>query len=221
MGWINEIKNIPVQYLEKRYSQNGEEHVVNYILNNIPIKHKFLVDLGANDGFWLSNTRLLVDEGWSSLLVDNQDKPDIVKWFITKDNIISLFEMYKVPLDFDFLNIDLDGNDYWILDKILEKYKPALILSEFNAEHPAQDSKTIEYDDNFSFDNYSDWYGYTFRAGIKLAKKHGYRIIHMQSDLNLYYLREDLIPKNVDITINFKQRRWWGGVNPNAKWVNI
>jgi hypothetical protein len=138
--------------------------------------------------------------------------------FITKENIINILEVNNVPKEFDLLSIDIDGNDYWILREVLGSYSPRVIISEFNSEHPLQESKTIEYDPDFRFDNFSDYYGYTFGAGEKLAKEFGYTIIFQKSNLNLFYLRNDLVNETPD----FKKEmyRHWGG-KTNKKWVEV
>ena len=215
MGWIKDICKVK---LWKKYSQNSEEAYLEFILKNIGVTNKHFVDLGAWDGVHLSNTKFLSEQGWSGLLVDGKDFDGVVKSFITKENILRTLKEHNTPEEFDLLSIDLDGNDWWILDKLLSEYKPRLIISEFNAEHPLHESKTIEYNPNFCFDNFSDYYGYTYGAGEKLAQKHGYTIIFQNSDLNLYYLRNDLVNETPEFTK--KVHRWWGGVT-DKKWVEV
>lgn len=218
MGWIKEIKRVNRW---RNYSQFGEESYLDYIFKNIGTTNKYFVDLGAWDGEHLSNTKFFALKGWRGLLVDGKDFPGVYRSFITKENILETLQVNKVPAEFDLLSLDIDGNDYWILDEVLGKHKPRVIISEYNAEHPVNESKTIAYDPSFAFDNYSDYYGYTYAAGKKLAEKHGYTIIWQNSHLNLFYLRNDLVTEQPEYTI--EQYRWWGGVNPNLcdKWVTI
>lgn len=215
MGWIKEIKN---QRQRIKYSQNGEEYILEYILNHIGTTNKFLVDLGAWDGFHLSNTCLFMERGWEGLLVDGKDFPNIYRSFITQENIINTFEKHEVPKEFDLLSIDIDGNDYWVLKKVLENYKPRLIISEFNSEHPLEESKTIKYDPSFTFDNFSDYYGYTYAAGLKLAKDFGYTVIYQNSNTNMYYLRNDLVTEEPDFKTEV--HRHWNGISLK-EWINI
>lgn len=215
MGWIKEIKNQPQQI---KYSQNGEEYRLEYIFNHIGETNRFFVDLGAWDGIHLSNTKIFEEKGWKGLLVDGKQFDGVFKSFITKENIVNTLRAHNVPTDFDLLSIDLDGNDYWILRHILYVYRPRVIVSEFNSEHPLHESKTIEYDPDFCFDGASDYYGYTFAAGQKLAKEFGYTIIYQQSNLNLFYLRNDLVTETPDFEV--QQYRHWGGES-NKKWIEI
>lgn len=207
MGWIKNINNVRQKI---KYSQNGEEYFLKYIFDNIGTVNKYLVDLGAWDGTHLSNTKIFMEAGWSGLLVDGKDFPGVYKSFITKDNILETFDNNLVPYEFDLLSIDLDGNDYWILREVLSKYSPRVIVSEFNSEHPLTECKSIEYDPEFVFKP-SDYYGYTYGAGVKLAKEFGYTIIFQNSNLNLYYLRNDLV--NEDPSFHIEMYRHWNIVD--------
>lgn len=215
MGWI---KDIAKQQQKIVYSQNGEEYRLEYIFDNIKPTNKVFVDLGAWDGIHLSNTKLFSDAGWKGLLVDGKDYPNVFKSFITKENIIETLKLHNIPTEFDLLSIDIDGNDYWVLREVLSHYKPRVIVSEFNSEHPLEQSKTIEYNPDFCFDNFSDYYGYTYGAGEKLAKEFGYTIIYQQSNMNLFYLRNDLVNEVPE----FKKEmfRHWNKVS-DKKWVEI
>lgn len=215
MGWI---KNISKQPQKIGYCQNGESNLLKYIFDNIGTTNKYFVDIGAWDGTHLSNTRLFRELGWLGLLVDGKKFEGVYNSFITKENILETLKVLNTPVEFDLLAIDIDGNDYWILHEILTKHKPRVIVSEFNSEHPLEQSKTIEYDPAFTFDNYTDYYGYTYGAGVKLAEKFGYTIIYQQSNMNLFYLRNDLVTE----TPEFKKEvfRHWNGVS-DKKWIEI
>ncbi len=208
MGWLREIKN---QKQRKGYCQNGESGILKYIIDHIGTKSKFLVDLGAWDGKHLSNTRLFIEEGWKGLLVDAKEFKGVYQSFMTVENIIETFEKHNVPKEFDLLSVDIDGNDYWILKKVLEHYSPRLIISEFNSEHPLEQSKTIKYDPKFCFDNFSDYYGYTYGAGLKLAKEFGYTVIYQNTNQNMYYLRNDLVEEEPDFKV--EMYRHWNGLS--------
>ena len=59
-----------------------------------------------------------------------------LEW-INSQNIMSLFEKYEVPKDFDFLSIDIDSDDVYVFDAIdFEKYKPSVVIGEYNPGIP-------------------------------------------------------------------------------------
>jgi len=218
--WINEIE----KYRFRKFSQYGEEGYLKFILSNIGTTNKFLVDIGANNGTYLSNTKIFRTEGWQSALIDGQEFRGVHQHYVTVENVNRLLRQYGTPEEFDLLSIDIDGNDYWILQQILTAFRPRLIISEYNSEFT--DSRTIEYDPEFYF-KATDYYGYTFEAGLKLADKFGYRVIFQNANLNMYYLRKDLLDDpDMKIDVPYPQKDWWrlnndGQSDNRLKWVMI
>jgi hypothetical protein len=137
------------------YSQTGEDGVIEKILQILPEKDKWCVEFGAWDGVLFSNTRNLIENAdYSAVLIEGSN----VKWselqknYSCKTNVITLntlvgFSEYDnldvilsdtpIPFDFDFLSIDVDGNDYHIW-KAISKYRPKVICIEFNPTIPTQ-----------------------------------------------------------------------------------
>jgi len=223
MSWINEIGN----HFSKKYSQYGEEGYLRFIFKNIGTTNKFLVDIGANNGTYLSNTKQFRNEGWQGILIDGQSFPGVYRHYVSAENINGLLRKYGCPKEPDLLSIDIDGQDYWVLRVILSEYKPRVIISEYNAEF--DDSRAIEYNPNFQF-RATDYYGYTFKAGLKLAKEFGYRVIFQNTNINMYYLRNDLLEDpEMQINIPHPLTEWWrlnvgkyqGKNDDRLKWVMI
>ena len=194
-NWIKELYNI-----EKwnKYSQGGEEAYIDYILKELPTEN-FIVEIGAGDGFHLSNTRYFIENGYNAILIDadNQGNEEVKQHRIIKENVNAILSTYNCPTKFDFLSIDTDGNDFWILDELLTKYSPSLIVAEFNASIEKDKSVSIKYDSNFSWQG-DDYYGFSFEAGKKLAEKHGYTIVFLNNNMNIFLLKNEFI-EGVDI----------------------
>ena len=186
---------------ENIYSQYGTECIIKNIFEKIGLVHKSLVDLGAGDGMYLSNTRIFVESGWNACLIDGNGTGEngVKKAFITRENILSLIE--GTPNEFDLLSIDLDGNDIYILEEILTHYSPRLIVSEVNGSINPEKSLTIPYNAAHEWEN-DNHYGYSLAARHKLAQKFGYTIICNHLNLNLFYLRNDIL---FGRHLNFKQ----------------
>jgi hypothetical protein len=50
---------------------------------------------------------------------------------ITPTNVISIFEKYHIPKQFDLLSIDIDFGDFWVMHKLLsDGYRPRVIIVE-------------------------------------------------------------------------------------------
>jgi len=223
--WIKQLPSVQLantQVTKGIYSQFGEEPLWDFIFANIGVTNKFLVDFGAGGlGCAMSNSRSLIERGWSGLRMDGEPDPDtdIKKEFITKENIIKLFKKHKVPTEFDFLSIDVDGNDYWILDALLEKYAPRLICAEFNGTIKSGISKVIKYNPNHTWQN-NDYYGFSFDAGVKLGHKHNYTVIHQVNSTNIYFIRKDLVNWADDFGVSYIPNQYHANF-PNGEWVNI
>jgi hypothetical protein len=73
-----EVKQAPPSptgdYLSNVYSQNGEDGLLEEVFRRIGTTNKQCFECGAADGKWFSNTRKLIDEGWSALLIEEDPK---------------------------------------------------------------------------------------------------------------------------------------------------
>ena len=197
--WIKQIPNIKLSDIgsSEIFSQFGEESIFDFIFDNIGTTNKYLVDFGAGGlGCSMSNSRYLINKGWSGLRMDGEPDPDtdIKKEFITKENIVELFKKYDVPFEFDLLSIDIDGNDYWVLEKILEKYCPRVIVAEFNGTINQGVSLAMKYNPTHIW-KADDYYGFSFEAGKKLGHKFDYTVVFQLNSTNMYFVRKDLKQK--------------------------
>jgi hypothetical protein len=217
--WIAEIGNHRFQ----KYSQTGEEGYIKFILDNIGYGNNYLVDIGAWDGFHLSNTRYFIEEhGFKKLLIDgnNHGNQEVKEEWVTAENACSILKKYRCPKEFTLLNYDTDGNDFDIIHAICQNYKPMLIVCEVNGTIPEGISKKIAYNPNHTW-NSNDYYGFSFSAGLKLAEMLGYRIVFQNDALNLYMVRKDLLAEpNMKIALNFQHCQYHPH-NPHGQWVEV
>jgi len=218
--WVYKIGSCPKI---KKYSQSGEEGYLKYILDNIDCESKFIVDIGAWDGEYLSNTKFFTDYlGYESLLIDgdNRGNIEVKKEWITKNNVCDILKKYNCPTEYALLSYDTDGNDFWILNEILIEYRPAVVICEINGTIPAGISKTIQYNPNHIWNN-DDYYGFSFHAGIKLAELNGYKAVFQNDSLNLYLVaKEKLADPNIIIDIPFSSVQYHPH-NNTGTWINI
>ena len=167
------------------YSQNGEAKYIAHAFNSLGIAKGHAVDLGAGDGRHLSNTRNLIENGWTADLYDGDPRgaEDVQKVWIDTDTVLSL-----VPDRFQFLNLDLDGNDYWILKTILEAgRRPDLIVCEINPIHRVNDAMVMPYNPAHQWDG-TVYYGMSITAADELTRRHGYYRWHLHAGINAFYV---------------------------------
>jgi hypothetical protein len=67
---------------------------------------------------------------------------------LSSANIVSLFEKYKVPLEADYVSIDIDSTDLWVFRAILasKKFRPRVFSVEYNANLAIGDFRTFPDD---------------------------------------------------------------------------
>lgn len=196
-NWINELKTIPVW---SKFSQCNEECYLDHILKNVEHK-KTIVELGAGDGYALSNTRYFINDcDYESLLIDGDGRGnmEIKEHFIKRENIIEILNFYGTPKIFGLLCIDLDGNDIYVLEEMLSVFSPTVIVAEFNGKFSPHESVAIQYDENHTWQD-DDYYGFSFAAGVKMGKKFGYTCIFQNDNMNMYFVKNEALAKSLNI----------------------
>lgn len=166
------------------YSGKGQDSFIKHIFDTIGTTNMFCVEFGGTDGHAASNTLYLNQTGWSRILFERNNQNPSINLFnenLTKENICSIFKKYNIPKIFDFLSVDVDGNDYWLLSALLEEFCPIVIMTEINSRFDIHESVIMKYDKDYSWDGHS-WYGASAYAFYLLGKKHNYSLVHTYKD---------------------------------------
>ena len=185
------------------YSQTGEDGIIQKILETLPETDKWCVEFGAWDGQHLSNTRHLIENfDYAAVLIEgNRTRFEALQayyantdrivplnqlvGFEQKENLDHILKKTPIPIDFDFLSIDIDGNDYHVWQAIAA-YKPKLICIEFNP--------TIPTEINFVQPaNVSINQGSSLSAFVELGKMKGYELISVLP-YNAFFIRSEYYP---------------------------
>lgn len=174
-----------MEAVEKRvYSATGQDGITEHILDKIGFTNKLCVEFGAESGIQC-NTRYIIEKyNMTNIWMDcHYELPDknLYREFVTQENIVSLFQKYKIPSSFDVLAVDIDGNDWYVLHQILmASYKPRVIICEYNGIHGPTEDKIVVYDPNFRHDG-SDYFGTSLLSLQKLMNHFGYALIATDS----------------------------------------
>ena len=186
-----ESDGLPVLFEKKKYSQNGEDGIIESIFKHIGTKNKMFVEIGVGDGTE-NNTRNLAEQGWKGRwlsLPPVKHIPSGVEFVVAKvtaENVNSLFG--NLPKDLDLLSIDIDGNDYWVW-KALETVSPRVMVMEYNAFLPPPIARTIRYDPDFNW-AFTDYFGASLCALDKLARSKGYSLLCCDSrGVNAFFVK--------------------------------
>lgn len=168
-------------------------------------KKKF-IEFGIGTGLE-NNTYALLFEDWSGLWIDASKKSiqainsnlsaiidngnlKVVEAFITKDNINNLISNNIDIVEIDLLSVDIDGNDYHILNAIT-CIKPRVIVIEYNAKFTPPISFCMDYDELHTWKG-DDCFG----VSLKFLENnlHGYCLVGCNLiGVNAFFVREDLV----------------------------
>lgn len=232
-NFINYIKNRKLDSLEEAefqvFSQFGEDGIIQWLIHNVVIQNKTFVEFGVED-YTEANTRfLLMNNNWSGLVMDGSEENinQLAKWnclwkydlsikaaFITKGNINKLITDAGFKGDIGILSIDLDGNDYWILNAI-DCVSPRILICEYNSIYGNEQKVCVPYDKEFvrSRVHYSNLYwGASIAAFCEWAENNNYYYMGSNSaGNNAFFVRKDCIsadkvPPYANIYVESKYR---------------
>jgi hypothetical protein len=204
-------------YEFKVFSQQGEDGILQHLTKSIEIKNKTFIEFGVGD-FFESNCRfLLMKDDWKGFVIDGS-KSNIqrvknsyfywkhhlsaVDYFITKENIEDILATSGFENDLGILSVDLDGNDFFILEAI-NNYNPRILICEYNPYFGGSRKITIPYQADFYRTNahHSNLYwGASLAAMTYIATKKGYALVGTGTQgSNAFYVRNDLLNEKVKV----------------------
>lgn len=204
----------------KVFSQFGEDGILQYLIRETKISQQetSFVEFGVQN-YTESNTRfLLMNDNWRGLIIDGSQanmervrKQDFywrydltaVDAWIDRDNINQLIGDAGFSGDIGILSIDIDGNDYWVWERI-NIVRPVIVVVEWNSLFGASSSVSVPYDPAFqrSTAHFSHlYYGASISAFHHLAAHKGYALIGSNTaGNNLFFVRHDrmgsLVPQS-------------------------
>jgi len=198
-------------YEFKVFSQWGEDGILQYLTRVIDIPNKTFIEFGV-ENFQEANCRfLMMKDNWSGFIVDGSDefienirssnyywKYDLtaVRCFITRENIDDLLSLSGFDRDLGILSIDIDGNDYYVLEAI-KNFNPRILVCEYNAVFGADRPISVVYKPDFFRGNahHSNlFFGASLSALKYLAAKKNYTLVGTCSaGVNAFFVRNDLM----------------------------
>jgi hypothetical protein len=193
------------------YSQSGEDGIIQLILAATGTKTRRTVEVCAGDGIECNSANLIVNHGWTGLLVDGGEElvtkgkrfyedggqtwywPPVLKQaWVTRDNINQLITDAGFAGEADVLTVDLDGMDYWVWEA-LDCVQSRVVIVEYNSGLGPDDALTVPYSESFQWQKGTQYLGASLAAMIKLGRSKGYRFVGTNLyGFNAFFVREDL-----------------------------
>ena len=188
-------------------SQNNEDGIINHIFDILKIDKLNFMEIGFD--YYQNNSLAVLKRCNKGLFVDGDNKKAIILRNVLKlfypatkitvqnalvdiDNINQIKEQnFNNQEEIDFLSIDVDGIDYYLLKEI--NFKPKLICIEYNFWFGKDLSCAVPYKKNYSLDSLSNYVGASLKALTELANSKGYHLIALDSAcVNAFFIRDDL-----------------------------
>lgn len=183
-------------------SQFGEDGVIGEIFNRIGTRNKICVEFGAWDGKYLSNVwNLWHNNEWHAVLIESDankfgeltqnakgfDKVSALNRTVTfsgADSLDNILDELNIEKDPDLVCIDVDGNDYFIFENLID-YRPRLLIVEYNPTIPPHMELVQQT---------NEYLGSSALALYNLAHRKGYKFVHL-TDSNMFFVPDNEFEK--------------------------
>jgi hypothetical protein len=192
------------------FSQFGEDGIIQYLASRVAGSERSFVELGVDD-YRESNSRFLLEnDSWEGLAVDaGTSHLEFLSsphyrfrhriWgrseFLNVENVNRVISEAGFSGEIGLLSIDLDGNDYWMLESI-DVVTPRILVLEYNSVFGPDHAVTVPYDPGFTATS-AHWSGVYFGASLAalcaLAEAKGFQFVGSNSvGVNAFFVRSDL-----------------------------
>jgi hypothetical protein len=210
--WVATLGPDEIERAEFRvFSQFGEDGIIQFLVQRVAIENRVFVEFGVED-YSEANTRfLLVNDAWRGLIIDAgtahrrfledsrlswRTTIDAVKAFIDRDNVNELIRSGGVSGEIGLLSVDIDGNDYWVLEAI-DCVSPQILVLEYNSLFGPERAVTVPYDAGFvrGEKHFSNLYwGASLAAMVRAANAKGFALVAgNRAGNNAFFVRRDTL----------------------------
>lgn len=209
VGAIRQPASLPeIEF--KVFSQWGEDGIIEWLVSRLPGIPQRFIEFGVQD-FREANCRFLLQHrNWRGLIMDGDAaamaavrahpkhwRYDLraVAAFITRDNIDAIIRDNRFAGEVGILSVDIDGNDYWVLDAI-RSVDPWIVICEYNAVLGDTLPISIPYDEAFVRENAHHsclYWGTSVAAIAHWAERRGYVLLGSnRAGNNAFLVRADI-----------------------------
>lgn len=190
------------------YSQSYQDGILERIFDFFGTANKQFVEFGlgytsgaaltdaAMDALQLNTRKLVRDRGWRGVYFDALVEAPafgVRRALLTRNSIVNVFDKAGVASDVDYVSIDVDSVDAWLLLGLLEggRVRPRVISLEYNGNFLASDAVSMN-------ETWVPWkgrslHGASAKALVDIGARFGYRLLYLMSYFDLFLIREDVL----------------------------
>lgn len=127
------------------------------------------------------------------------------KEVFTHSNVLQIFRKYSIKKSIAVLSVDTDYADFWILEAILTRYRPKVVIHEVNYQTP---DKCVVVQkpvgDKLVYWDGSEYFGGSVCAFRCLANKFRYTMVYCETrGVNCFWVRNDLLENHLRVDVDF------------------
>ncbi|MFI5152023.1 MAG: hypothetical protein ACHQET_01735 [Chitinophagales bacterium] len=196
------------------FSQNGEDGIIEFLTSKILEPNKYFIEIGSSDGLENNSAFLAFVLKYGGLMIEgdafksNLSKACLERFnhgvkhihaFMNAENAADILEKNAIVKNPDFFSLDIDGNDFYIMESILKDgMRPKIICVEYNSTYGPENAITIMYDPAFNYwkAHPTHWYyGVSIAGWRKLLGAHGFEFITVDSNgVNAFFIDPACFP---------------------------
>ena len=193
---------------EKFFSQNGEDGIIDFLLETLNINNPKFLEIGVED-YIEANTRLLYHiRNSNGLIIDNnidinklsknldlwKGRIKVIKEIISPNNINEIIKENHFDKNLDLFSIDIDGQDYWIIKKLPASFCK-ICIAEYNPLFGSEIEITVPNIENFDRTNYhysNLCWGVSLKGLISVMKKKNFTFLGTNNlKNNAFFINKD------------------------------
>ena len=203
----------PLTWEFSAFSQNGEDGILDYLVNRLKDSDKRFIEIGTSNGLANNSAYFALVKKFNGIMIEgnklhskftsiiyNIFNKGVVSFnsFVTNENINDLLKI-SPSMTPDIFALDIDGNDYHLTSTILSNgFRPKIFLVEYNSNFGPELSVTIPYTSNFDYSLAHKtrlYYGVSISAWRNLFDKFGYKFLTVESNgINAFFILPEAFP---------------------------
>ncbi len=217
------------RYGFKVHSQAEEDGIIHEVFRRIGSKYRTFLEIGVSNGLEC-NTLYLLRQGWKGAWIDgNMDYTaqieNIFSDYLNNGNLVfscnmvtceNINDLYKelVPKNgLDLLSIDVDGNDYYLLQSITN-LEASVIVLEYNPVFAPPIDWVMEYNSGHEWVVGSDNYGASLKSYERMLSDKGYVLVGCTiNGNNAFFVRKHLVKglfcEEFTAEFHYEPQRYW------------
>ncbi|HUR00471.1 MAG TPA: hypothetical protein VM166_13535 [Gemmatimonadaceae bacterium] len=188
------------------FSQNGEDGILDVLLDKIAAPNRYFVEIGSSDGLENNTTWLSLVGRYSGLWVEADPVTasrsmelfsplnhglTMNQMAATPENVRSIFSDARSRTP-DVMSLDIDSYDYFVGESILKHgVRPRIFVVEYNSAFGPEAQLTVPRTYTISRENAGDhlYYGASLGAWRSLFAKYGFEFVTVdRNGVNAFFV---------------------------------